>query len=410
MSSNIYVGLEIGTSKICVAVGEVFSNGDIQVMGVGTAPSRGVRKGEIVDQKLALACLADAVASAEDTADVSIGTVFLAVTGPHIHSMNSGGTLVIPEKNNQIDRQDLIDVRKIARDGAVPPPDEIFLHTMVRHYEVDQQNHVLNPEGMYARELIAHFHFVTANRNRIHNSIRCVRELPLDVEEVVFAGFAAAQIVATRDQRAVGVLVVDFGAGTTDFVLYEEGSPKISGSVAVGGDHISNDIVQILKLPRPQAEMLKVKHGSCRPGRHGVSTRIELPEDGTFAGREVERELLDQIIESRVRETFEVIKTRIGEDGNRSRLGGGVVITGGSSLLHGLDDLVQEVFGVPVKVPKSNGTTWLSSLVDNPRYVTAIGLIRSAQLFDEERAQRGAMSWLRRKLSDIFGTTKPAAS
>lgn len=409
MSSNIYVGLEIGTSKICVAVGEVFGDGAIRVIGVGTAPSRGVRKGEIVEQRLALACLADAVASAEDTADVNIGAVFLAVTGPHIRSLNNSGTLVLPSKNNQIDSADVIDVKKLARDVELAPED-VWLHSVVRHYTIDGQSNVLNPVGMYAKDFTAHYHLVTATRNRIQNSIRCVAEIPLEVEDVVFSGFAAAQMVASRDQRALGVLVVDFGAGTTDFVLYEEGAPKISGCVAVGGDHISNDIAQVLKLPRPQAEMLKIKHGSCRPGRPGMSTRIEMPEDGTFAGREVERELLDQVIESRVRETFEVIKTRLGEEGQRARLGAGVIITGGSSLLHGLDELVQEVFEVPVRVPKGSGTAWITSVIDNPRYATAIGLIRSAQMFDEERAQRGPFGWIKRKLSDIFGSAKPVAS
>ena len=204
--SNIYAGLEIGTSKICVVVGEARSDGAIKILGVGQAPSRGVRKGEIVDFETAQTCLHDALVRAEERSDVMIKNVILSVTGPHIESLNNRGRLAIPEDQNEITEDDLAEIKEIARDVAIPEQN-VFLHSMVRHYIVDGQDKVINPVGMLGRKLEADYHIIHGIRSRIQNTIRCVREIPLEVEDVVFAPIAAAQIVLNPVAKEQGALV-----------------------------------------------------------------------------------------------------------------------------------------------------------------------------------------------------------
>jgi cell division protein FtsA len=216
--SNIYAGLEIGTSKICVVVGEAKPDGAIRILGVGQAPSRGVRKGEIVDFETAQTCLHDALVRAEDRSDVMIKNVFLSVTGPHIESLNNRGRLTIPEDQNEITEDDLAEIKEIARDVAIPEHN-VFLHSIVRHYLVDGQDKVVNPIGMLGRKLEADYHIIHGIRSRIQNTIRCVREIPLEVEDVVFAPIAAAQIVLNQTAKEQGALLIDIGGGTTDYVL-----------------------------------------------------------------------------------------------------------------------------------------------------------------------------------------------
>ncbi|HEX2751031.1 MAG TPA: cell division protein FtsA, partial [Verrucomicrobiales bacterium] len=258
--SNIYVGLEIGTSKICVVVGDARSDGSIKILGVGQAPSRGVRKGEIVDFDTAQTCLQDALVRAEDRSDIMIRKVWLAITGPHIESCNNRGLLRIPDDQSEITEDDIEEVKEQASNVAIPP-DNIFLHRIIRHYWVDGQEKVLNPVGMLGKKLEADYHIVHGIRSRVQNTVRCLREFPLEVEDVVFSPIAAAQVVLNREAREQGALLLDIGGGTTDYVVYDDGAIAASGSVGVGGDHISNDLSIVLKIPMSRAEKLKTEHG-----------------------------------------------------------------------------------------------------------------------------------------------------
>jgi len=240
-NNNLMVGLEIGTSKICVVVGESRPDGTLKILGVGQAPSRGVRKGEIVDFETAMKCVHEAVVDAEQKSDVMIKSVYVAIAGSHLQSFNNRGCVMLPEDRDEIDEQDVEDVKINAREVSIPAQNA-FLHSVIQHYHVDGQQGVLNPIGMLAEKLEADFHIIHGVRTRIQNTIRCVKELPLEVEDVVFSGLASAQVVLTQHEKDLGALVIDMGGGTTDYVLYSEGAVRQSGCLAVGGDHITNDI------------------------------------------------------------------------------------------------------------------------------------------------------------------------
>src|SRR5258705_2282316 len=247
-NNSLMVGLEIGTSKICVVVGESRPDGTLKILGVGQAPSRGVRKGEIVDFETAMKCVQQAVVDAEQKSDVMIRSVFVAIAGGHIQSFNNRGCVMLPEDRDEIDDQDVEDVKVNAREVSIPAQNA-FLHSIIQHYHVDGQDGVLNPVGMLGQKLEADFHIIHGVRTRIQNTIRCVKELPLEVEDVVFNALASAQVVLTQQQKNLGALVIDIGGGTTDFILYVDCAVKQSGTIWIGGDHITYDISNGLRSP-----------------------------------------------------------------------------------------------------------------------------------------------------------------
>jgi cell division protein FtsA len=377
---DFIVGLEIGTSKVCAVVAETRADGTIKINGVGQAPSRGVRKGEIVDFETAGKCVREALADAEEKSDVMLGSVYLAVSGGHIESFNNRGTVNIPEEREEICEDDFEDVQSAAREVSIPAQNQ-FLHSILQHYYVDGQDGVLNPIGMMGRTLEADFHIVHGVGTRIKNSIRCVKELDIEVEDVVFGPLASAQVVLDLNQKNLGALVIDIGAGTTGYVLYSDGAVKSSGCLAVGGDHITNDLSLGLRIPMARAEKLKMEEGSVSIGRAVPGERILLKDETGFAGKEVEREMLNTIVHCRVRETFELVRKRLDASGARlDFLGAGVQLTGGCSMLQGIDELAQEVFGLPVHVTCVKGSmSGPTSAFENPQFSCAIGLVKYAQ-------------------------------
>lgn len=402
---NIHVGLEIGTSKICVVVGDVKPDGSIKILGVGQAPSRGVRKGEIVDYDTAQTCLQDALVRAEDRSDVMIKKVFLAITGPHIESINTRGVLYIPHDQSEITEEDIDEVKELASDVAIPQ-DNIFIHRIIRHYYVDGQEKVLNPVGMLGKKLEADYHIIHGIRNRVQNTIRCLREFPLEVEDVVFSPIAAAQVVLNREAREQGALLLDIGGGTTDYVLHDDGAILHSGSIGVGGDHISNDISIVLKVPHSRAERLKVEHGSCELLPDGRHEMLQLEGDATFNAKTVDRGLLNEVIRSRLSETFILVKKRVQAGGALDRLAGGLYLCGGTSLLPGIDRLAEDVFGVPVRRSSFSPMSGLTSNFESPQYATPIGLIRYAQKIEAERQNLSAFSRIKTKFGSLFGASR----
>jgi cell division protein FtsA len=387
-SNNLMVGLEIGTSKICVVVGEGRPDSTLKILGVGQAPSRGVRKGEIVDFETAMKCVHEAVVDAEQKSDVMIRSVYVAVAGSHLHSFNNRGCVLLPEDRDEIQERDVEDVKINAREVSIPAQNA-FLHTIIQHYQVDGQDGVLNPVGMFGQKLEADFHVIHGVRTRIQNTIRCVKELPLDVEDVVFGGLASAQVVLTQHEKDLGALVIDMGGGTTDYVVYADGAMKQSGCLAVGGDHITNDISMGLRIPMARAEKLKIDEGSCILGNCLPGEMILLKDDSGFAGKEIERETLNTIIHMRVREAFELLKRRLEEEPYLNYLGAGIFITGGCSLLNGIDHLAEEIFELPAHVAHAQTTWGVTSAVENPQFSTAIGLVKFAQVVHTDRPPRG---------------------
>jgi len=402
--SQIYVGLEIGTSKICVVVGEVRSDGAIKILGVGQHPSTGVRKGEIIDFETAQTCLHDALVKAEDRSDVMVKQVFLAVTGSHIQSLNNRGTIRVSDDQSEITQDDLDEVKKIARDIQLPN-DHAFVHSILQHYQVDGQGQLQNPLGMLGQKLEADYHIIHGIKNRIQNAIRCIREIPLEVEDIVFSPVAAAQVVLNRDAKHQGAILIDIGGGTTEFICYLDGAVEASGCFGLGGDHITNDLSIVLKIPLARAEKLKIEHGSCDVDSVAEGTIIDLEKDTGFAGSRVDQSIVNQIVESRLREMFELVKNDLEAKGMLSRVGTGIYLTGGSSLTKDCSRLAEEIFSLPVQSSDESAMSGPAAIFENPQYATPVGLIRYAQLLDEQRPG-GKAGGLGKKVKGFFGFGK----
>ena len=398
--SNIHVGLEIGTSKVAAVIGETRSDGLMRIIGTGEAPSRGVRKGEIVDIGKITLCLTDAVAEAEEKADREITEVVASVTGAHLDSLNNRGGVPIPEDRDEIEEEDIHDVEQSALDVSIPAGN-VFLHTMIQHYYVDGQEGVASPLGMLGRKLEAEFHIVHGTKTRIQNSLRCIREANLKVTNVVMSAVASAHAVLDQNDRERGVLVIDIGGGTTDFILFRNGSVYQSGVLAVGGDHITNDISIGLRVPTKWAEKLKIEEADVAPGATAARGTVQI-EDPTYAGGEIERRLLNLVTEARVREIFTLLKRRLSFDRQAQFIGGGVLLTGGTSELKGMAGLAADVFGVPARVASPRPLMGPTALFESPRWSTAVGLVLYAQAAQEALEEISVFDRLRSKISRII--------
>jgi len=398
--SLLHVGLEIGTTKVAAVIGETRSDGLLRIIGVGESPSRGVRKGEIVDIGKITLCLNEAVAEAEEKADREISEVVAAVTGSHLESLNNRGGIQITEERDEIEDEDIQEVEQSALDVTIPTGN-VFLHTIVQRYYVDGQEGVASPLGMIGRKLEAEFHIVHGTKTRIQNNLRCIREANLKVNNVVMSAVASAQAVVEQSERELGALVIDIGGGTTDFILFRDGSVRQTGVLAVGGDHITNDISIGLRVPTKWAEKLKVESAEVGPGAVSARGTVEI-EDPTYAGGQIERRMLNIVAEARVRELFNLLKRRLNFERHAQFIGGGILITGGTAELKGIAALASEVFGVPARVAVPRPLMGPSILFESPRFSTAVGLVLYAQAAQEALEEISVFDRLRSKISRII--------
>ncbi|MEI6033716.1 MAG: cell division protein FtsA [Verrucomicrobiae bacterium] len=398
---NFHVGLEIGTTKVCAVVAECRENGDIRLLGVGEAPSRGVRKGEIVDFENACNCVREALSDAEEKSDVEIRSVWLAVTGSHIQSFNNRGSVVIPDDGGEITEEEIQEVEYQAKEISLPRENTI-LHSIIQHYYVDCQKGVLNPVGMLGTRLEADFHIIHGVTNRIQNSIRCVKECHIEVMDVVVNSLASAQVVLDQHQKESGTLVVDIGGGVTDYIVYLDGAVRHSGVLAVGGDHITNDISIGLRIPITRAEKLKIDEGSAALGKSLPGDKIVLKNDTGFSGKEVEREMLNLIIHARLEEIFSLLRKRLGDDVPQHLLGAGVMLTGGCSMIRGIREVAEAVFEMPVQLTRAHAVSGPTSAFENPQFSTCIGLAKYAQAVRSEMPEESRLGGFFKKLGRKF--------
>ena len=382
--SKIHVGLEIGTTKTCLVVGEVKPDTAVKILGIGTCKTVGVRKGEIYDYPQARTCLKDALLKAEDASDVEIGSVFLAVSGSHIQGVNNRGTFRLPEGEPTVAPEHVQEAREIARDVHIPP-DHVYIHPILRNYWLDGLEHNTSPVGLFGKTVEADFHIIHGIGNRIQNSIKLVREMPLEVDDVVFSPIATAQMALDREHRERGALVIDIGGGTTDYALYLNGSIAASGCIPVGGDHVTNDIHLVTGLPFSKAEALKVTEGDASVDPSKSVGTAKLTDERGFADVEIKRVILNEVIRQRLEETLKLVKSRLPE-GAVENIGAGIFLTGGTSQMRGFSELAFEVFGRDIYRPESSEFSGVQNSFKDPRYATAIGLIRYAQILETERA------------------------
>jgi cell division protein FtsA len=372
---NIIVGLEVGTSKVCVVVGEVADDGNLMIIGVGQSPSEGVRKGEVIDLRAASQSIHAAVAAAEDSAGVEIHNVYVNVTGGHINSFNNRGSVAVANEDREITEEEIRSVIHNAKSVSIPV-DHVVVHAIRQHFFVDGHDGIQNPVGMIGAKLEADVHVVHGVKTRLQNTIKSVREVPLDIKNIAVSSFASALAVLTSEHQQLGALVIDMGAGTTDYIVYCGGIVQHSGVLAVGGDHITNDVATGLKIPMNRAEQLKVEHGSV--DWPVPDQLISLQRGVGLPDRQVSREQLCRIMNLRVEETLALVKRELEKRKLLDFLGAGVFVTGGCARMRGLETLAGRVFGLPIQIGHSHTVGGPTSAIENPEYSTAIGLVRFA--------------------------------
>ena len=372
---RIIVGLEVGTSKVCAVVGEVLDDGNIMVIGVGQANSEGVRKGEIINIDATVECIHAAVADAEESAGVEIHNVYASVSGGHIRSFNNRGTVAVTTDEREISDEEVRNVLLNAKAVNIPM-DHVVIHAIRQHFFVDGHDGIQNPVGMIGAKLEADVHVIYGVRTRLQNTIKCIKHVPLDVANIAVSGFASALAVLTSEHQQLGAVVIDMGGGTTDYLVYSEGTIQHSGVLAVGGDHITNDVAIGLRIPMNRAETLKVEHGSVEVPREDEI--ITLKREVGLPDRQVSKQQLCRIINLRVEETLTLVKKELEKQKLFDYLGAGAFITGGCARLRGLEPLASQILGLPVHIGHSLTVGGPTSAIESPEYSTAIGLVRYA--------------------------------
>jgi cell division protein FtsA len=389
-SSSIIVGLEIGTSKVCAVVGELNSEGALNVVGLGQSRSRGVRKGEICDAPAAEEDVRNAIVEAEQMADVEIRSVYLGVTGGHIRGFNNRGVHPVVSADREISEDDVQDVIKNAKTINLPAQNHV-IHAIRQHFLVDGQDGITNPVGMLGGRVEVDVHVIHGHLNRLQNAIRTVKGLQLEVDEIVFNGLASSLALLTNEQKELGALVIDIGGGTTDYVVYADGVIKHVGVLAVGGDHVSNDLAYGLKVPLGRAEQLKVEHGSSLVDESALGQTIAITNELGLPVKTLNLENLRRIMALRLEEIFQLIEQDLAAAGLFDYLRAGVFLCGGGSRVPEIATLAEQVLGLPVSLGKTNSISGLKSALDQPEFATAIGLVKFGSFQQRKRTAKNSV-------------------
>lgn len=384
-SSSIIVGLEIGTAKVCAVVGEVSGEGALNIIGVGQARSRGVRKGEIVDTSQAEEDVRNAIVEAEQMADVEIRSVNLAVSGGHIRGFTNRGVHPVVSADREICEDDLDDVVKNAKAINLPAENSV-VHAIRQNFIVDGQEGISEPTGMLGSRLEVDVHVVHGIMNRLQNPVRLVKGLQLNVDAVVFSGLASSLSLLSCEQKELGALVIDLGGGTTEYTVYVDGVIKHTGVLAVGGDHVSNDLAYGLKVPLGRAEQLKLDHGCAVCDE--PDAELTLPGGVGMPPRIVNRRHLLRIMSMRVEEILQLVEADLQESGFADHVRTGVFLCGGGARLPRVAELASQVFEIPAYVGRTNSISGLRSALDQPEFATAIGLVKFGS-FQHKRRNGG---------------------
>ncbi|MGH7473273.1 MAG: cell division protein FtsA [Candidatus Methylomirabilales bacterium] len=374
---HIVVGLDIGTTKICAIVAEVTEDGTVNVVGVGSSPSRGLRKGVVVNIESTVESIKKAVEEAELMAAVQINSVYTGIAGSHIAGENSRGVVAL--KKQEVTRLDVQRAVDTARSVAVLPSDRRILHVLPREFMVDDQDGIREPLGMSGSRLEVDVHIITGAVTSAQNIIKSVNRAGLDVVDMVLQPLASSEAVLTPEERELGVAMVDLGGGTTDLALFAEGSIRHTAVLPIGGQHLTTDLAIGLRTPQAEAERLKIRKGVALVELAKDDEMVEVPGVGDRPARTLCRKLVAEIIEPRVEEMFDLVRREIMRTGYEGILAAGVVITGGTSMLEGMLEAAERVLDLPVRRGVPNGVGGLRDIVSNPMYATGVGLILLAR-------------------------------
>jgi cell division protein FtsA len=368
---DIIVGLDIGTTKICAVVGEHTEDG-LEIIGIGTHPSVGLRKGVVVNIDKTVNSIERAVEEAELMAGCEITSAYVGIAGSHIKGFNSHGVIAI--KGEEVTEEDLERVIDAARAVAIPLDREV-IHILPQEYIVDDQPGIMDPVGMTGVRLEAKVHIVTGAVTAAQNLIKCANRAGLDVDDIVLQPLASAEAVLTDEEKDLGVALIDFGGGTTDLAILSEGAIKHTAVLGLGGSNLTYDISVGLRTPMAQADKLKIRHGTCLTSMADPKEMIEVPSVGGRKPRLLSKHILAEILEPRVEEIFSLIDQEIQRTGLKELLASGIVVTGGSALLPGMLPLADQIFQLPTRIGYPRRITGLVDVVDNPMYATAVGLV-----------------------------------
>ena len=371
---NLIVGLDIGTSKIVCIVAEATPEGGIDIIGMGTSPSRGLRRGVVVNIEATVNAIQRALEEAELMADCKIREVYTGIAGSHIKSFNSHGMYAIKDK--EISQMDVDRVVETARAVNIPT-DQQILHTIPQEFIVDGQEDVRDPLGMSAMRLEVKVHIVTGAVSAAQNIMKCVRRCGLEVRDLVLQPLASAIAVLSQDEKDLGVCLVDIGGGTTDIAVFTGGAIRHTAVIPIAGDQITNDIAMALRTPTKDAEDIKIAHGCALRQLASVNDNIEVPGVGDREPRQMSRQTLAEVIEPRVEELYSLIQRELRASGFEELLSSGIVLTGGSASMQGMVELGEEVFHMPVRLGVPSYSGGLAEVVRNPRFSTGVGLLVS---------------------------------
>jgi len=368
---NIIVGLDIGTTKICAVVGEV-SHGEINIIGTGTSPSIGLRKGVVVNIESTVDSIKKAVEEAELMAGCEISSVYAGIAGGHITGFNSRGIVAI--KGTEITQSDVDRVIDAARAVAIPMDREV-IHVLPQEYIVDEQTGIQNPVGMAGVRLEAKIHIVTGAVTSAHNIVKCANRSGLDVCDIVLESLASGEAVLTSEEKELGTALLDLGGGTSDLAIFSGKNIKHTFVLSLGGNNLTNDIAIGLRAPLVEAEKIKTKFGTCLSASINSEETIEVPGMGGRDPRKLPRQILGEILEPRMEEIFTLVRREIYRAGMENTINSGIVITGGTALLDGIIDVAESIFNLPTRLGKPSGISGLVDVVNNPMYATGVGLV-----------------------------------
>ena len=383
---NIVVGLDVGTTKICAIVGEKTVDG-VEIIGVGTHPSKGLRKGVVVNIESTVESIKRAVEEAELMAGCEINSVYCGIAGGHIRAFNSHGVIAI--KNKEIAMTDVERVIEAAQ-AVVIPPDREVVHVIAQEYIVDDHEGIQEPLGMIGMRLEVKVHIVTAAVTSAQNIVKCVNKAGLDVADVVLQQIASSEAVLNQDEKEIGVVLVDIGGGTTDIALYHNGTIKFTTVIALGGNQVTGDISVGLRAPANEAEKVKKEHGCALAAMVSKDDVIDVQSVGGSKIKKVSRYMLCEIIEPRLEEIFDLVKREVLKSGYEPLVSSGYVITGGTASTEGASELAEQVFDAPVRTGVPCNITGLVDVVNSPMYATGVGLVQyGAKHMHRSKFERG---------------------
>ncbi|WP_319561888.1 cell division protein FtsA [Marispirochaeta sp.] len=405
---GLIVGLDIGTTKVCACIAEINDNGILEVIGVGTAPSQGLRRGVVINIESTLKSVAAAIEAAELMSGREVESLVTGIAGAHIEGINSRGVVAVSGRDREISSEDIARVIEAAK-AIVIPMDREVLHVIPQEFIVDDQRGIKDPLDMIGIRLEAEVHIVTGSVTSAQNLLKCVNRAGFRVSEIVLESLAASRAVLTEDEKELGVLLIDLGGGTTDVLVHLDGAPYHTDVVALGGSQVTNDISIILKTPLDVAERIKKESGCCYLPLVDKDERVMIPGVGGWPAATIPRQELIKIIQPRMAEIFSMVREQLEKKDYMRHLGGGVVLTGGGALIPGAAELALEVFGIPARIGVPDKLRGLVEEYQNPAFATAMGLVLYGSEADSvseggigRRKGEGLMSRLKGWMKEFF--------